>query len=93
MSYVNKVLKIDRYKDIAKLLKNPGEWILEDAGTSVESFKHKETGWYFYTDCSIINFRNSDGKQSTAGALQFLINVLTFREFRFTKKWLKENKE
>ncbi|MNF63031.1 hypothetical protein D3C85_292990 [compost metagenome] len=90
MSYVNNLLKVDRYKDIVKLLKNPCEWILEDAGTGIESFKHKGTGWYFYTDCNIICFRNSYGKETTASMWEFFVNVMTFRESRFVKRWIKE---
>ena len=93
MSYVSRVKGVDKYKysDILKLLDKPEGWFLQDEGTTVESFKHKETGWYFYTGINIVNFRKEYNIECRATVLQFLVNLLSFKEYRFTRKWIKEN--
>lgn len=57
----------------------------------MESFKHKETGWYFYTGTDIVNFRKEGSIECRATVLRFLLNLLSFKEYRFTKKWVKED--
>lgn len=93
MSYVDSV--VDKVtagtlprKVILKLLDNPEEWALEDRRMLCEKFKHKETGWYFYTGSNMAIIRNKNF-EFDIGFLRYLWFNITKKEFKFTKQWLK----
>jgi hypothetical protein len=95
MSFMNKMEsgKSHSVSSVLALLKNPKDWDLESKGSLLEKFKHKETGWYFYTGVNMIRlYRNGSYNfvELDIGFIRHLWFSLTNKEKKFAKNWLKE---
>jgi hypothetical protein len=95
MSFMNKMEsgKSPSVSSVLTLLKNPKDWDLESKGDFLEKFKHKETGWYFYTGVDMVRLYRNDSYNTFVldiGFIRHLWFSLTNKEKKFAKKWLKE---
>ena len=94
MSFMNKMESEKGYpiSPVLALLKNPKDWDLESKGSLLEKFKHRESGWYFYTGVGMVGFCRGDNYNTIEldiGFIRWLWFSLTNKEKKFAKKWLK----
>jgi hypothetical protein len=78
---------------VLALLKNPKDWDLENKGNFLEKFKHRESGWYFYTGVNMTRLYRNDSYSTVEldiGFMRYMWFSLTNKEKKFAKKWLKE---